>query len=124
MPRLFIIAQRVDRLFEFLVGLFRFLVSRLSSRPQRIVNDLKYSSTTVGYGLGRIQSEEFYLLSSSYERKVCSWARMKIWQIEIKDIAWFRYTLPLFFTCLTNVGASKTGDFADIVTGQYCGRQE
>ena len=38
----FIRAQRVKRLFEFLVGLLRCLHLRLSSRLQRIINDLIY----------------------------------------------------------------------------------
>jgi hypothetical protein len=52
MKRLFISTQQVDRLFEFLVGLVRCLHSRLSSRLQRIINDLIYPFKTAEQGKG------------------------------------------------------------------------
>lgn len=49
-----IITQRVDRLFEFLVGFFRYPLLRLglSSGLQRIANNLKDTFITVEQGLG------------------------------------------------------------------------
>jgi hypothetical protein len=54
-PR-FIISQRVDRLFEFLVGFFRYLLLRLglSSGLQCVANNLKDTFITVEQGLGWI----------------------------------------------------------------------
>ena len=54
MVTLFIIAQRVDRLFDFLVGFFRYLLLRLglSSGLQGIANNLKDTFITVEQGLG------------------------------------------------------------------------
>lgn len=53
MVPLFIITQRVDRLFEFLVGFFRYLLLRLglSSGLQRIANNLKDTFITIEQGL-------------------------------------------------------------------------
>ncbi|KAH9997373.1 hypothetical protein BJV77DRAFT_984928, partial [Russula vinacea] len=99
------------------------LLSIIANASVAVLNFSSASFDFLFAPLRQTQRVGFYLLSSSYERKVCSWARMKAWQIEIKVMAWFLYALPLFFTCLTNVRASKMGDFADIVTGQYCGRQ-
>jgi hypothetical protein len=47
MPLLSIIVKRFGCRFEFLVGLFRFLVLRLSGRLQRVVNGLRYAFTIV-----------------------------------------------------------------------------
>jgi hypothetical protein len=54
MEPLFVITQRVDRLFEFLVGFFRYLLLRLgpSSRLQRISSNLKDTFITVEQSLG------------------------------------------------------------------------
>jgi hypothetical protein len=54
MVPLFIITQRVNRLFEFLVGFFRYLLLRLglSSGLQRIANNLKDTFITVEQSLG------------------------------------------------------------------------
>lgn len=54
MVPLFITTQRVDRLFEFLVGFFRYLLLRLglSSGFQRIANNLKDTFITVEQGFG------------------------------------------------------------------------
>ena len=53
MVSLFIITQRIDRLFEFLVGFFRYLLLRLglSSGLQCITNNLKDTFITVEQGL-------------------------------------------------------------------------
>ena len=51
MALLFMISQHVDRLFEFIVGPFRFLLFRPDGGLQRIVNDLRYTFTTVEQGL-------------------------------------------------------------------------
>lgn len=51
---LFIITQRVDRLFEILIGFFRYPLLRLglSSGLQRIANNLKDTFIAVEQGLG------------------------------------------------------------------------
>ena len=48
----YIISQRIDRNFEFLVSLFRCCLLRLSSGRQRIVNDSRYTFRTVEQGFG------------------------------------------------------------------------
>lgn len=54
MVPLFVITQRVDRLLEFLVGFFRYLLLHLgpSSGLQRIASNLKDTFITVEQGLG------------------------------------------------------------------------
>lgn len=54
MVPLFVITQRVDRLLEFLVDFFRYLLLRLgpSSGLQRIASNLKDTFITVKQGLG------------------------------------------------------------------------
>lgn len=53
MVPLFIVTQRADRLFEFLIGFFRYLLLRLrlSSGLQRIANNLEDTFITVEQGL-------------------------------------------------------------------------